>query len=105
MLQMKKKTEAFYNVIMEEYNKYDNMLYFVKRVKPYNPKGRFQTEEESDKIAEELNAMFANTFGWHHLNWINGVFNGYEEVVRDVLKRFNVKPNEMLLHPTNLMPR
>ena len=105
MLQMKKKTEAFYNVIMEEYNKYDNMLYFVKRVKPYNPQGRFQTEEESDKIAEELNAMFANTFGWHHLNWINGVFNGYEEVVRDVLKRFNVKPNEMLLHPTNLMPR
>ena len=41
-------------------NKYDNMNYFLRRVKKYNPVGRLQTESESNeysiRIKEMLNA-------------------------------------------------
>lgn len=39
------------------FSSYDNANYFINRVKKYNPKGRNQTEEESDKIAVEVKEM------------------------------------------------
>lgn len=38
-------------------NKYDNLNYFVKRVKKYNPIGRLQTEAESDQIGVRIKEM------------------------------------------------
>lgn len=41
---------ALREVILAEYRKYNNFNIFVKRAKPYDPKGRLQTEEEAKKI-------------------------------------------------------
>lgn len=38
-------------------SKYDNLNYFVKRVKKYNPVGRLQTEAESDQIGIRMKEM------------------------------------------------
>ena len=38
-------------------NKFNNLNYFIRRVKKYNPIGRNQTEDESNKIAVDLKNM------------------------------------------------
>lgn len=40
-------SENFYNLVVEEYNKYENVDIFLNRVKPYNPNGRTQSEDEA----------------------------------------------------------
>ena len=41
------ENETFNQHVLNEFNKFDNINYFIERVKPYNPKGRFQTEEQA----------------------------------------------------------
>lgn len=49
---------AFDGVVKNLIDSFDNLNFFVRRKKPYNPKGRFQTEAESDKIAKEMLDFF-----------------------------------------------
>ena len=39
-----------------------NLVFFLKRVKKYNPSGRNQTESEAKKIDQKI-LTFLNTFG------------------------------------------
>ena len=43
--------ENFNTLVMNCFNSYNNLSYLLTRAKAYNPSGRFQTEEESDKLA------------------------------------------------------
>lgn len=43
--------------IREAYNMYDNTDVFLVRNKPYNPKGRFQTEEQAKALDVEIKGM------------------------------------------------
>lgn len=40
--------------LMEVYNGYDNITYYLNRVKPYHTVGRGQTEKESDNIGKSI---------------------------------------------------
>ena len=40
-------------LVLKIFDSYDNHNYFINRVKPYNPKGRFQTEEEAIDIVDD----------------------------------------------------
>ena len=42
------------------FNRYDNLNYFIKRVKKYNPVGREQTEAESDALIPVLKKCLAD---------------------------------------------
>ena len=44
-------------LVLEEFNKFNNLNFFVNRVKPYNPNGRNQTEDESNAIGVSLKEM------------------------------------------------
>ena len=46
--------EYFDDFVLRVFNGYNNMNYFILRDKPYNPKGRFQTEEESNEVSNLL---------------------------------------------------
>lgn len=48
---------SFPDLVRESYNKFDNLDFYIKRVKPYNPKGRMQTEEEAKAIDEKVRSM------------------------------------------------
>lgn len=43
--------------IREAYNMYDNLNIFLIRNKPYNPKGRFQTEDEAIELDADVRNM------------------------------------------------
>lgn len=46
--------EDFNKTIMNCFDSFDNISYLPLRDKPYNPKGRLQTEAESDAFKEPL---------------------------------------------------
>ena len=77
--------EAFNEVVFSIFNTYNNLNYYINRVKPYNPAGRNQTEEESDA----LNAPIKRLLSEYNISYteINGDDEGYKSVVRDVLDK------------------
>ena len=79
--------ESFNQLVRDVRESFDDMNYFVCRVKKYNPKGRFQTEKESDKLSQEiLDFMSAEGISFCP---INGDREGYDKVVVDILKRLD----------------
>lgn len=75
---------AFQKVVMNVFNSYNNLSYFVNRVKPYNPKGRNQTERESDVLAAELKKLLSeNNISCME---ILGDDAGYAAVVAEVVE-------------------
>jgi hypothetical protein len=67
--------------------------YFVKRVKPYNPKGRLQTEDESDEISEKIKKLLDVELGVGKWKEIPGNESGYQAIVNDVLNVLNKSHN------------
>lgn len=51
------KSDAFKNIVVHEVNKFENINIFLHRTKPYNAKGRNQTEEESNEFSEKIRNM------------------------------------------------
>ena len=58
------------------------MNYLIDRVKPYNPKGRNQTEAESDALAAPLKSLLELNNIAH--TDISGDDEGYAAVVEEV---------------------
>ena len=48
------------DVILADFNRYDNVNFQILRDKPYNPAGRNQTETESDIIARRITEFLEN---------------------------------------------
>ena len=84
--------ENFKKACLDAFNSYDNLNFFLKRVKPYNPVGRNQTEEESDQIAEELTKMLDKD------NIQYSIYNGNTE---DYDKIYNKVKEELCLRGHN----
>ena len=57
----------------------------VKRVKPYNPRGRLQTEAEADEISQKIKALLDQELGVGSWREIPGDESGYQEIVNDAL--------------------
>ena len=57
----KKKSEHFKNLVMEKYNEFNNLNFFVIRCAEFNPKGRLHNEKEAEeKDQEVLNMLSEN---------------------------------------------
>lgn len=52
--------EDFNKVVLNVFNSFNNMNYLVLRDKPYNPKGRHQSESESDALVKPLTELLQN---------------------------------------------
>ena len=77
------------DLVMAVYNSYDNINFFINRVKPYNPKGRNQTADESDALSAEIKNLY------QQLNIpyteINGDEAGYEAAIARIITILNSK--------------
>ena len=72
-------------LVMKTFNSYNNMNYFIERVKPYQEKGRFQTEEESDQIADEVSTLLDEKKVDYEV--IAGDTEGYDYIVKQILHK------------------
>ena len=75
--------EDFNNVVRKVMNSYNCKNYFLARTKEYNPVGRFQTEEESDKIADEILELLNKEQLPYTIS--TGDAAGYDVIVDDIL--------------------
>ena len=81
----------FKKACVDVFNTYDNVNFFLNRVKPYNPNGRSQTEAEADEISAELKQML-NGYNVNYYE-VNGEEAGYEIIysyVKMLLKQRGV---------------
>lgn len=78
--------EELKNLVIKLWKNDNNLLYFVNRDKPYNPKGRNQTEKESDEISVNLKQILSNFKGDIIYQEIMGNESSYNLVVEQVLK-------------------
>ena len=79
--------EEFNDVVCNVFKSFNNLNYWLKRVKPYNPKGRLQTEEESDALVPKLKQILINAN--IECKEYNGIEEDYDKIVKDVLLHVN----------------
>jgi guanylate kinase len=60
MQQIYTKDNVLDDFIKYEFSKFNNLNFYINRVKPYNPKGRNQTENESDVLGGEIIRILQN---------------------------------------------
>ena len=79
----------FDKVVMNVFNTYNNYNYYIHRVKPYNPRGRNQTEAESNALKEPIKDLLAN----YKIKYkeVTGDDIGYQFIIKDVLKEITNK--------------
>lgn len=79
------------DLVMAVFDSYDNINFFINRTKPYNPKGRNQTAEESDAISKEIKELYKNL----NISYteINGDTEGYEKVINLICKKLDESLN------------
>ena len=74
--------ESFNDVVANVFHSYNNINYLLTRVKPYHAKGRLQTEEESDALAEPMKQLL-NKYNVLYTQ-IPGDIAGYDAIVEDI---------------------
>lgn len=77
-------TENFNLLVMDVFNAYDNINFLINRVNPYSPKGRHETEEESDALLRDIMNML-DTRSIDYEN-VNGDEEGYDLIVKKICK-------------------
>lgn len=79
----------FNQVVFNVFDTYDNINFFINRAKPYNPKGRGQTEAESDALVEDVKHML----DYHRVPFenVHGDSDGYEHILSEVNKKLVAK--------------
>jgi len=74
--------------ILYHFNEFDNINYFLRRTKKYNPAGRFQSEDE----AKELDHMIMKTLFKNNIKYqvVSGNYKGANSIALAMLKYLNV---------------
>lgn len=78
----------FDEFVLRVFNSYNNINYFLLRDKPYNPKGRFQTEKESDNLSESL-LNFLNDKNIN-INVLKGNKDSFDFIVESITDKINL---------------
>lgn len=89
----------FHTLVEVVFKQFENTNFFINRVKPYNPKGRNQTEEEAieiDKNIKQLLKTYKNDF-----EEIQGNSEGINYVTNKILKKYFNKELQISLNTIN----
>lgn len=79
--------KPFNDLVMNVFNSYYNKNYLLLRDKPYNPVGRFQTEEESNALHEPMvNLLKSNNITY---TIKRGNANDYDSIVDEIIKELD----------------
>ncbi len=77
--------KTFNDLILQVSSSYDSMNYLIKRVKPYNPKGRVQTEKESDELAIGIKNLL-DKYNVKYREY-NGDIISYDKIVEEIKEK------------------
>ena len=78
-------TDTFKAFVLEEFNVYDNINFFIERKKRYAEYGRNETEEEARLVDHKIKHYLAsNAIHYHN---INGNTKGIDDALQIILKK------------------
>lgn len=77
--------EDFNALVLKVFNSYNSLNYLLDRDKPYNPKGRRQTEEESNALLSPLVDLLEATDTEYVT--MKGNIDNYEQIINDVINK------------------
>jgi hypothetical protein len=82
-------SDAFRKVVLEEFNAYNNINFFLNRTKAYNETGRNQNEKEAKQIDKEI----MKDLDEHNIDYfvINSDFIAPNRITETILHLFNKK--------------
>ena len=83
--------ECFKETVYWAFNQYNNLNFYIRRVKPYNPKGRNQTETESDAKGKEI-CMLLHDYDVK-CTFVDGDSSGLSLITTEVLKKLHKSEN------------
>lgn len=81
----KSQNQAFHKLVLDTFNGFDNMNYFISRKKAYVSSGRMQTESEAKAIDTVLCKLLA--YKGVLFEHIDGTKEGLQKIVQDILRR------------------
>jgi nicotinamide riboside kinase len=85
--------DNFTHTVLNVFNTYDNVNIMINRVRPYSPKGRNQTEEESIALGKDIKALY-DKLGVTYIE-VNGDEEGYEDILKRFIHHYGIKlPNK-----------
>ena len=73
------------NLVLEAYNTFNNVDYFLHRTKKYNPKGRLQTEDEAKELDIRINDMLNRLSIPYYTH--KGANEGKQPIIDDIMRR------------------
>lgn len=78
----------FVENVVKTFSSYTNINILLERVKPYNPNGRNETEEEAKIVDNTVKRILTdNNIAW---STIPGSFEGINTIAEEVLRNFNI---------------
>ncbi len=77
--------ETFYQMVKETWDLYDNHVYYINRVMPYDKHGRNETEYE----ARQQDVMFKKVLDDYEIDYeiIDGDSNAHFKIFEDIIKK------------------
>ena len=79
------KAKIFDQLVLETHLSYDSLNYFIRRVKSYNPIGRFQDEKGSNELSEKILALLITDS--IPFTEVDGCINGYDAIITNIVER------------------
>lgn len=80
-------SHTFKKLILEEHHKFENVNYYIKRRKEYDPNGRTQTFEQALAIDEKIQ-NYLTAFGIE-VDFIEGNIDVVDKIVSDIISRLD----------------
>lgn len=85
LIYYKGNSSHFKNLVVEEFNRYNNLNIFIKRIKKYNPKGRLQTEKEARLIDSKILSLLSELKLPYDV--VIGGSDTRDKIVKDIMKK------------------
>ena len=81
----KTKNKYFKDLVIDQFNNFENRNYFIRRDTVYNPKGRLQTEDEAKKIDAILIDLLEDCkINYKSVDKENAVNNIFNEIMEEL---------------------
>lgn len=82
--------KTFDKLVVETYNSFDNLTYYINRIADYNPSGRLQkTKEEADLVGEKILKELKKYKIKFKIK--DGNIESCEEIVKDIVNKLKEK--------------
>lgn len=87
------KNEKFAALVLDQFERFDNLNFFIKRSTSYVVKGRVQTEDEAKKIDQQfLKVLQENKIPFEEVDKDEAIFIIVGRVLFELKKRTSVEP-------------